>query len=283
MKFEVLVSEKYIVLKNGTSTLWWSRSMQTSLDQPNKSNNEMNHCSSETKSFQISPEFKIIDDDSIFEDFTCQGLAYGLIGLFDKDKLILIKQSISIGRLPFGSRDEVFKIQKISIISLNGKKGETSIDLGLDECCHDSCTKPMVITPTNPPCIQASFKDSIIDESSIKFNPALFAQNPQTLISAVSVQRTWNQLKMTASNVKPKVSSMITNANNQQINRMEEKEKLDRRLTEEVYKMFNETNSFYYSLTGDLTNSVQRQQKIRKTFQSNQDPNDIRTNRSLKS
>ncbi|KAH9420204.1 Phosphatidylinositide phosphatase SAC2 [Dermatophagoides pteronyssinus] len=276
MRFEVLISEKFVVLKNGTSTLWWPRSLPSE-QQSNKSNSETNY-SLETKSLQIRPEFKIIDqnDDTIFEDFTCHGLAFGLIGLFNNDKLILIKQTISIGRLPFGSRDEVFKIQKISIISLNGKKGENSIDIGLDECCHDSCTKPMIVTPTNQPSIQASFKDSIIDESSIKFNPALFAQNSQTLISASSVQRTWNQLKITASNVKPKVSSMITNANNQQLNRIEEKEKLDRRLTEEVYKMFNETNSFYFSLTGDLTNSIQRQQKIRKTFETNQDPNDIR-------
>ncbi|XP_046911596.2 phosphatidylinositide phosphatase SAC2 [Dermatophagoides farinae] len=275
MKFEVLVNEKFIVLKHGTSTIWWPRFIQTPLDQQNKPYNETN-CSLETKSFQIKPEFKIINDDSVFEDFTCHGLAYGLIGLFNNDKLILIKQSISIGRLPFGSHDEVFKIQKISIISLCGKKSETSIDLGLDECCSDFCTKPAIVTPTNPPFIQASFKDSIIDESSIKFNTTSFAQNPQTLMSTGSVQRTWNQLKMTASNVKPKVSSMITNANNQQMNKMEEKEKFDRRLTEEVYKMFNETNSFYFSLTGDLTNSVQRQQKIRHTLESNHDPNDIR-------
>lgn len=38
-----------------------------------------------------------------------------------------------------------------------------------------------------------------------------------------------------------------------------EKERLERRLLEELYKIFMDSDSFYYSLTYDLTNSVQRQ------------------------
>lgn len=35
MKFEVLVSEQYIVLKNGVSSLWWNRSHPTPTNNPN--------------------------------------------------------------------------------------------------------------------------------------------------------------------------------------------------------------------------------------------------------
>ena len=36
-------------------------------------------------------------------------------------------------------------------------------------------------------------------------------------------------------------------------------ERFERRILEEFSKMFNDSNSFYFSLTGDVTNSLQRQ------------------------
>lgn len=50
-----------------------------------------------------------------------------------------------------------------------------------------------------------------------------------------------------------------------QIKESKEKEKLEKRLLEELFKMFMDSDSFYYSLTYDLTNSVQRQSVCEKT------------------
>ena len=36
-------------------------------------------------------------------------------------------------------------------------------------------------------------------------------------------------------------------------------ERYERRITDELNKLFNESNSLYFSLTGDITNSLQRQ------------------------
>jgi hypothetical protein len=36
-------------------------------------------------------------------------------------------------------------------------------------------------------------------------------------------------------------------------------ERFERRILDEISKMFNDSDSFYFSLTGDITNSVQRQ------------------------
>lgn len=44
-----------------------------------------------------------------------------------------------------------------------------------------------------------------------------------------------------------------------QVKENKEKERLERRLFEELYKIFMDSDSFYYSLTYDLTNTVQRQ------------------------
>ena len=84
------------------------------------------------------------------------------------------------------------------------------------------------------PCITASFKDSMIEESSLKFfTPAKISS--QTLTSTSGVQKTWNQIKMTASNVKPRVSNkipMISNSSTAQQSRIDEKDKFERRFVD---------------------------------------------------
>lgn len=44
-----------------------------------------------------------------------------------------------------------------------------------------------------------------------------------------------------------------------QVKENKEKERLERRLLDELYKIFMDSDSFYYSMTYDLTNTVQRQ------------------------
>lgn len=55
------------------------------------------------------------------------------------------------------------------------------------------------------------------------------------------------------------IKSNVSAPNKKKVKESKEKEKLERRLLEELLKMFMDAESFYYSLTYDLTNSVQRQ------------------------
>ncbi|KAK2493806.1 hypothetical protein MC885_001162 [Smutsia gigantea] len=55
------------------------------------------------------------------------------------------------------------------------------------------------------------------------------------------------------------IKSNVSAPNKKKVKESKEKEKLERRLLEELLKMFMDSESFYYSLTYDLTNSVQRQ------------------------
>jgi hypothetical protein len=71
-----------------------------------------------------------VNDNASYESFQCHGLIHGLIGIFQADKLLLIKECQSIGSLP--SDDNVFKIQRIVIIGLSS--GEPIGDLSLDVC-----------------------------------------------------------------------------------------------------------------------------------------------------
>ncbi|XP_068114429.1 phosphatidylinositide phosphatase SAC2 [Hyperolius riggenbachi] len=63
-------------------------------------------------------------------------------------------------------------------------------------------------------------------------------------------------LMKTFTQIKSNVSSA---PNKKKVKESKEKEKLERRLLDELFKMFMDSDSFYYSWTYDLTNSVQRQ------------------------
>uniref|UniRef100_A0A673AUC3 Inositol polyphosphate-5-phosphatase F n=1 Tax=Sphaeramia orbicularis TaxID=375764 RepID=A0A673AUC3_9TELE len=62
-------------------------------------------------------------------------------------------------------------------------------------------------------------------------------------------------LMKTLSQIKSNVGGPIK----KKVKENKEKERLERRLLDELYKIFMDSDSFYYSMTYDLTNSVQRQ------------------------
>ncbi|XP_072279932.1 phosphatidylinositide phosphatase SAC2 isoform X2 [Pyxicephalus adspersus] len=55
------------------------------------------------------------------------------------------------------------------------------------------------------------------------------------------------------------IKSNVSAPNKKKVKESKEKEKLERRLLDELFKMFMDSDSFYYSWTYDLTNCVQRQ------------------------
>ncbi|CAG5125736.1 unnamed protein product, partial [Candidula unifasciata] len=65
--------------------------------------------------------------------------------------------------------------------------------------------------------------------------------------SQMSLRGTWNSIKSVAENVKSKKKET------------KDKEKFEKRILEELLKMYNDSDFFYYSDDFDLTNSLQRQ------------------------
>uniref|UniRef100_A0A8C9NGY4 Inositol polyphosphate-5-phosphatase F n=1 Tax=Serinus canaria TaxID=9135 RepID=A0A8C9NGY4_SERCA len=61
------------------------------------------------------------------------------------------------------------------------------------------------------------------------------------------------------------IKSNVSAPNKKKVKESKEKERLEKRLLEELFKMFMDSDSFYYSLSYDLTNSVQRQSACEKT------------------
>lgn len=86
--------------------------------------------------------------------------------------------------------------------------------------------------------------DSLISSNANEFDccplhgQVSASQNDQSSTDNLNVQKTWNSIKSST-------ASLMTNSANFN-------------LTDEILRMFNETESFYYCDNGDLTNSLQR-------------------------
>lgn len=186
-------------------------------------------------------------EDTITKDFRCVGIAFGLIGQFDGDKLLLIRQKHCVGRIPgyLGREEDVFRIKKIAIIHLNGSDIDQH-DLALEPCPFHSEHSTLERTAT--------------DQANSTSNGTPVAANQSKVSSATTgaVQKTWSSIKSATSHVKPSRVMGRSNATN---NPVDPKERYEWRLIDEMVKMFNDSDSFYYSPNGDLTNTMQRKYK----------------------
>ncbi|GBM70723.1 Phosphatidylinositide phosphatase SAC2 [Araneus ventricosus] len=231
---ELLMNSDYYVLLNNDHSLWCSRSDGSMTPK----------CSKEVEKLT---------------DFVCIGIVFGVIGKFtiqqDIDKrLVVIKDRAVVGVLPGGH--DVYKIQKIAMLPLNQQHLP---DVEFEVCKKHRFNPKKADKPSNNPDVQQK-----------------------------AFQKTWNTLKAATSQVKSRkvYSSLISAASLlasrilipaildqvelgpwsqfsqilaiKQPKELRDRDKLEKRVIEEFTKMFTDTDSFYYSFTGDLTNSIQR-------------------------
>uniref|UniRef100_A0A1A8ISE5 Inositol polyphosphate-5-phosphatase F n=1 Tax=Nothobranchius kuhntae TaxID=321403 RepID=A0A1A8ISE5_NOTKU len=154
----------------------------------------------------------------------CLGLVEGVIGKIQLHTdlplgLVLIRQKALVGNLP--GNHKVYKITKIAVIPLSDEEPQ-ELELELCKKHHFGIDKPEKL-----------------------------AQSPD---ESKFLMKTLSQIK---SNVAVPMKKKYSPAF--QVKENKEKERLERRLLEELYKVFMDSDSFYYSMTYDLTNSVQRQ------------------------
>ncbi|KAG7229941.1 hypothetical protein INR49_009661 [Caranx melampygus] len=160
----------------------------------------------------------------------CLGLVEGVIGKIQLHTdlplgLVLIRQKALVGELP--GNHKVYKITKIAVIPLSDEEPQ-ELELELCKKHHFGIDKPEKL-----------------------------AQSPD---ESKFLMKTLSQIK---SNVAVPIKKKYSPAF--QVKENKEKERLERRLLDELYKIFMDSDSFYYSMTYDLTNSVQRQGDSEKT------------------
>ncbi|XP_060896930.1 phosphatidylinositide phosphatase SAC2 isoform X2 [Labrus mixtus] len=160
----------------------------------------------------------------------CLGLVEGVIGKIQLHTdlplgLVLIRQKALVGHLP--GNHKVFKITKITVIPLSDEEPQ---ELELEESFMDGETEYFQL------CKKHHFG---IDK------PEKLTQSPD---ESKFLMKTLSQIK---SNVAVPIKKKVKEN--------KEKERMEKRLLDELCKIFMDSDSFYYSTTYDLTNSVQRQ------------------------
>ncbi|KAL0276635.1 UNVERIFIED_CONTAM: hypothetical protein PYX00_004166 [Menopon gallinae] len=159
-------------------------------------------------------------------DPECLGICYGIIGKIRLDsivepRLMLIRDYTTVGEYVDG--DVIYKVKSIVFLSPDNSD---NINLTL---CKKHQASPF------------SKKVGFFDQKST------FAKTLGAVKSATNSIKTSTQ--QAAALAMPQVKFKFLS---------KDKEKFERRILEELHKIFTDTDSFYFSLTNDLTNTLQR-------------------------
>lgn len=172
-------------------------------------------------------------------DIECIGITYGIVGeikfpgIYDPH-LLIIRESAPIGSLL--ENHLVYKIKNVCILS------QDEPDIPLFPCSKHS-TLPTI-------------RPSASSNNSPQSKPKLFDSSSQLM-------KTWGAVKSAGSQIKSTTQQAATIATSQVKSKVGIKEpykKLEKRISEELHKIFDDTDSFYYSLDSDITNTLQRKE-----------------------
>ncbi|XP_059468988.1 phosphatidylinositide phosphatase SAC2 isoform X2 [Neocloeon triangulifer] len=165
----------------------------------------------------------------------CLGIFFGLVGKIELNpgllpRLILIKSVESVGQLP--GMHTVYKIKAVAFLNILGPD-VTQQELGLE-----SCTKH---------CNRRQGERCVLEQ------PA-----------KTSLAKTWSSIKSASNTIKNTTVQAAQLAASQvkplrKRDNRSENEKFERRMLDELSKIWDDSQSFYFSPSGDLTNSQQRQ------------------------
>ncbi|XP_057317982.1 phosphatidylinositide phosphatase SAC2 isoform X2 [Microplitis mediator] len=163
----------------------------------------------------------------------CLGIFYGIIGKIDQtsfmeSRIMLIKDVCNVGEL-YGNHI-IYQIKSVAFLELGSK----NVNINLLPCKkHRDMNNKSLGGP--------------LDDSQ----KTGFAKTWGTIKSATNTIKSTTQQAATLATSQVK-STMIRRSG-------KDKEKLEKRLLEELSKIFSETGSFFFCHTGDITNSLQRQ------------------------
>lgn len=177
-------------------------------------------------------------------DIECIGITYGIIGeikfpgVYDPH-LLIIKEAIPIGAV--NSKNLVYKIKSVCILS------QDEPDCQLFPCSKHSTTMSSGRPNSNSSTSSPQSKAKIFDASSNLFNKTLGAMKS----AGSSIKNTTQQ-----------AASIATTQVKSKVGIKEPYKKLEKRISEEIHKIFDETDSFYYSPDSDITNNLQRKESV---------------------
>ncbi|XP_025834417.1 phosphatidylinositide phosphatase SAC2 isoform X2 [Agrilus planipennis] len=164
------------------------------------------------------------------DDPVCLGVCYGIIGKVYHPavfypRLLLIKKCTPVGKIH--GTHTLFKIKSVVFLESN----LDDPDLGLDKCSKH-------LSDTNEKNKGSNFFD-------IQKNPTF--------------SKTWGTLKSAGNSIKNSTQQAAAIATGTPKKKdPKDREKFEKRIIDEFYKIFCDTDSFYFCETCDITNSLQR-------------------------
>uniref|UniRef100_A0A2A4JFU2 SAC domain-containing protein n=1 Tax=Heliothis virescens TaxID=7102 RepID=A0A2A4JFU2_HELVI len=186
-------------------------------------------------------------DLSDIEDIECLGITDGIIGKVEhsniyEPRLIIIKESAPVGTIYF--HHSINKIKSVCFLNMGPANQEL-------ELCP--CTKHGSLN-----AVSSSNKSL-----NKKMGARLFENSAFLNKTVGAVKNVSNTIKTTTQQAATQVKQSVKKQRDPKLD-----ERFEKRLTDELTKIFDDSESFYYSRTLDLTNSLQRQYEIEKILES---------------
>lgn len=186
-----------------------------------------------TSEFQLKAGW----DLSSVDDIECIGITHGIVGVISlpgvyEPHLVLIKEASPVGVLY--PPNLVYKIKSICIL------GPDEPDAVLTACPRHNSSR----LSNSSNVSQKSPQKSRLFESSQLMN------------------KTWGAMKSAGNTIKNTTQQAAAIASNQVKSSVGIKDpgRIEKRITDELHKIFDDTDSFYYCLESDITHNLQRRE-----------------------
>ncbi|KAF9408064.1 hypothetical protein HW555_012126 [Spodoptera exigua] len=186
-------------------------------------------------------------DLSDIEDIECLGITDGILGKVEhtniyEPRLMIIKESALVGTIYF--HHSIYKIKSVCFLNM----GPVNQEIELTPCTKHGSMHAV----------------SSSNKSLNKKMGARLFENSAFLNKTVgAVKNVSNTIKTTTQQAATQVKQSVKKQRDPKL-----AERFEKRLTDELLKIFDDSESFYYSRTLDLTNSLQRQYEIEKILES---------------
>ncbi|XP_063834532.1 phosphatidylinositide phosphatase SAC2 isoform X2 [Ostrinia nubilalis] len=186
-------------------------------------------------------------DLSDIEDIECLGITEGILGKVEhsnifEPRLMIIKESVPVGQIYF--HHTIYKIKSICFLNM----GVTNQEVELCPCTKHGSSSSV-----------ASSGRSI----NRKMGGRLFENSAFLNKTVGAVKNVSNTIKTTTQQAATQVKQTVKKQRDPKL-----AERFEKRLTDELHKIFDDSESFYYSRTLDLTNTLQRQYEIEKILET---------------
>ncbi|XP_053665569.1 phosphatidylinositide phosphatase SAC2 [Anopheles marshallii] len=223
MAMEVFQTETHYIFLRKERSLWWNR------------------YSSE---FQLKCGW----DLSSVDDIECIGVTHGIVGTIAlqgvlEPHLIVIKEVVPVGVLY--APHLVYKIKSIAVL---GPDGADTLLLG---CSKHNSNQTVKIAPA----VQGGTGGTVLLEGHPSPKSRLFE-------SSALVNKTWGAVKSAGSTIRnttEKAAAIATSQVKSTVSLVvKDPVRIEKRVIDELHKIFDDTDSFYYSPNCDITNNLQR-------------------------